>query len=133
MREEPRYPITIFYDGACGICRREMERYQRRDVHGRLRFVDIQSPTFSAEREGLHPHNVSDYIHARDAEGVTVFGVEAFQWIWQACGYRVLASLAGLTLLKPLARLLYRLIATYRYTLSGEKRVCGPECNHPTI
>ena len=30
-----------------------------------------------------------------------------------------------------IARAFFRLFARYRYKLSGDKLVCGPECNHP--
>jgi hypothetical protein len=34
-------------------------------------------------------------------------------------------------IVKQIARAFYRLFARYRYKLSGDKLVCGPECDHP--
>jgi predicted DCC family thiol-disulfide oxidoreductase YuxK len=51
--QEIQYPITIFYDGACGICRREMERYKAKDKEARLKFVNVNRPDFKPENEGV--------------------------------------------------------------------------------
>ncbi len=131
--DKPGYPITIFYDGACGICRKEMERYRAKDKNGRLSFVDVNRQGFDAQLEGLDPQKALDYIHARDAKGKIVRGAEAFIWIWLACGYKVLPLLARLPLIKQAARVFYKLFARYRYKISGEKLGCGPECDHTMI
>ncbi len=136
MSDEAKYPITIFYDGACGICKREMERYGANDKLARLKFVNANSPDFHPESEGLDAKKVLDYIHAKDQNGKIVYGAEAFVWIWRACGYKFLPIFAQLPVVKQLARVFYRLFARYRYQLSGkkgEKLVCGPECDHPMV
>jgi predicted DCC family thiol-disulfide oxidoreductase YuxK len=33
--------LTLLYDGACPLCLREVKFLKRRDLHGRLAFVDI--------------------------------------------------------------------------------------------
>ena len=128
-----RYPITIFYDGACGICRKEMERYAAKDKNSRLKFVNANNPDFKPENEGLDPKKILDYIHAKDGNGKIVYGVDAFAWIWEAYGYKFLPIFVRLPLVKVAARGFYRLFARYRYKLSGEKLVCGPECDHSMI
>ena len=131
--QEIQYPITIFYDGACGICRREMERYKAKDKEARLKFVNVNRPDFKPENEGLDPKKIMDYIHAKDSNGKIVYGVDAFAWIWKACGYEFLPIFVRLPIIKGAARVFYRLFARYRYKLSGEKLVCGPECDHHMI
>lgn len=133
MDEEPKYPITIFYDGACGICRREMGRYRAEDKNARLKFVNANHPNFDLKSEGLDPQKILDYIYAKDQNGKVVCGVDAFAWIWEACGYKFLPILVRLPLIKQLARAFYRLFARYRYKISGEKLICGPECDHKMI
>lgn len=133
MDEEPKYPITIFYDGACGICRREMERYRAEDKNARLKFVNANHPSFDPKSEGLDPQKILDYIYAKDQNGKVVCGVDAFAWIWEACGYKFLPILVRLPLIKQLARAFYRLFARCRYKISREKLICGPECDHKMI
>jgi predicted DCC family thiol-disulfide oxidoreductase YuxK len=133
MDEEPKYPITIFYDGACGICRREMENYRTKDKNTRLKFINANHPNFDPKSEGLDPIKILDYIYAKDQNGKVVYGVDAFAWIWEACGYKFLPILVRLPLIRELARAFYRLFARYRYEISREKLVCGPECDHKMI
>ena len=40
--------LTLFYDGQCALCTSEMARLRRWDGKGRLAFVDIAAPGFSA-------------------------------------------------------------------------------------
>ncbi len=133
MDEEPKYPITIYYDGACGICRREMEHYRAKDKNARLKFINANHPNFDPKSEGLDPQNILDYIHAKDENGKVVYGLEAFAWIWEACGYKLLPILVRLPLIRQLARAFYRLFARYRYKISRGNLDCGPECGHKMI
>jgi predicted DCC family thiol-disulfide oxidoreductase YuxK len=133
MDEEPKYPITIFYDGACSICRREMERYRAKDKNTKSKPIIANHSNFDPKNEGLDPQKILDYIYAKDQNGKVVYSVEAFVWIWEACGYKFLPILVRLPLIKQLARAFYRLFARYRYKISREKLVCGPECDHKMI
>ena len=38
------YPLTVFFDGACPICAREIAVMKRLDRHGRLFFCDFSRP-----------------------------------------------------------------------------------------
>ena len=80
-----QYPTLILYDGACGICRSEMERYKAKDKKARLKFVNVNRPDFKPENEGLDPKQIIDYIHAKDGDGKIVYGVDAFAMKPQGC------------------------------------------------
>jgi hypothetical protein len=86
--------------------------------------VNANTPDFNPENEGLHPKQILDYIHAKDGNGKVVYGIEAFVWIREACGHKFRPIFA------QIARAFCRLFARYRYKLSGDKLVCGPECDH---
>lgn len=45
-----RYPLTVFYDGACTLCSREMGFMKRLDRKDRLRFEDFSDPTMMSQR-----------------------------------------------------------------------------------
>jgi len=110
-----------------------MQRYAGKADKARLKFVNANNPDFKPENEGLDPTKFLDYIHAKDSNGKIVYGVDAFAWIWEACGYKFLPIFVRLPLVKEAARVFYRLFARYRYKLSSEKLVCGPECDHSMI
>lgn len=115
------YPLTIYFDGACGVCRQEMDKFKARDKHQRLRFVDISQPGFEAGQFGLDRKQVRIYLHVKDSDGRLSRGVDAFAAIWQALGYKILPQLCRSVFVKPWARLFYRIFSRYRYFFSGQK------------
>jgi predicted DCC family thiol-disulfide oxidoreductase YuxK len=126
----PQYPVTIFYDGACPICRAQMRYWSAKDKNQRLLWIDIRERDFAPARYGLDPRLVQEYMYAKEAAGATVRGVDAFIWIMRACGYRLLSFLMDLPILKSFARLGYRLFAKYRYAISNRKEslLCDEHC-----
>ena len=106
-----------------------MERFRKKDSQKRLAFVDISRPDFDAKKFGFEGQPLQRYIYAKDTSGEVVRGVDAFIWIWQACGENALAWLVGLPGIKQLAKALYRVISRFRYRLFGKNRnVCDFHC-----
>jgi predicted DCC family thiol-disulfide oxidoreductase YuxK len=128
MNAPPRYPLQVFYDGACPLCSREIDHYRRQDRRGRLETVDISAPGFAPERYGIARDAFMAELHAIDREGTVYRGVAAFRAIWLAFPektvYRFMARLVGLPLVEPLARQAYRLFARLRPHLPGRKSDC---------
>jgi len=46
------YPLTLFFDGGCSICRFDIANSQRAHQEGLLRFVDITEPGFDPAVHG---------------------------------------------------------------------------------
>jgi predicted DCC family thiol-disulfide oxidoreductase YuxK len=90
----PQWPLTVYYDGACPICRREIALMRRLDRAGRLQLVDFSTPGFSEQECGLSCERLSAVIHARWADGRVIEGVEVFRAMWTAAGWGGLASLS---------------------------------------
>jgi predicted DCC family thiol-disulfide oxidoreductase YuxK len=107
-----------------------MNRYYRCVQAGTLKLVDISAPDFRAHDVDLSPELVKRYLHARDARGETVRGVDAFVWIWDVCGYPWLATLFRLPLIRHAARLGYRIFSRYRYRFGRRENahVCQGDC-----
>ena len=122
--------ISIYYDGKCHLCSREMQRYQKKD-HGQwLRFVDITENSFSAQQEGVPPQDVHKWLHVKDAKGNVFVAVEAFLAIWQVLpNYQWLVPIINHPWLRPFVDVLYRLFAQYIRPLlpKRSKRMCPTE------
>ena len=85
--------LTVLYDGACPLCRREIALYRgvRGDVP--LCFADV-----SDETVGLPPSLTRDTalarFHVRRADGQIVSGAQAFLALWSVLpGWRWLARI----------------------------------------
>lgn len=112
----------IFYDGACSLCRKEINHYIRLDTRKMIVWHDI-----SASVSLLNAHNI-DYedamrrLHGITSKGDIVIGVDAFLMLWAELPYFNYLSkgikLIGLTrLLNPI----YNRFSDWRY----HKRSCS--------
>jgi predicted DCC family thiol-disulfide oxidoreductase YuxK len=118
--------LTVYYDGACHLCSREIDHYRKVDRDGQLRLVDISAAEFRAEAVGLDAEQVQKVMHVRLADGTLATGLQAFIAIWQVLpGFGRLAKLAQAPVLNPLMRGGYRAFAAIRPYLPKRAR---PDC-----
>ena len=113
------YPLTLLFDGACPICRAEMDRFARRDSLRRLVFVDIAEPGFDPTRYGATLDDMQRLIHAVRADGTLVVGIEALRLAYSAVGLGVLFAPAAIPAFKPWFERAYALFARNRYRVSA--------------
>jgi predicted DCC family thiol-disulfide oxidoreductase YuxK len=120
------YPLTVFYDGACSVCSREMS-YYRSKADQRVQFVNIASEDFCAESYGKTNEDFQRELHVRDAAGIFYTGVEAFRTLWDALPspfYPLLSSFVGLPGINLAACVGYRLFAKFRHLLPQSNSSC---------
>ena len=109
--------LTVYYDGKCGLCRREIEYYKRVAPADRFVWLDIATDPAGLADLGITQSDALRRLHARDASGTMFVGVAAFIAIWQGLNYwRYLAMIVNLPLLKPLAAFAYDRFADYRFS-----------------
>ena len=122
------YPLTVFYDGACPICAREMALMKRLDRTQRLTLLDFSLADFAAPAD-LAVTDLSAVIHAQWADGTVITGVEVFRAIWEAIGLGFLSRLSRLPLVAPLMVTAYGWFARNRLWLTGRSNACpGNAC-----
>lgn len=88
--------LTVYYDGACPLCRTEIEFYRRRDRDGLLRWIDVstEAPDLPA---GLNQDRALARFHVSTAEGELLSGAAAFIEVWRLLpGFRTLARVGGI-------------------------------------
>lgn len=123
------YPLTVFYDGACPICAREMALMKRLDRTQCLTLVDFSPAGFDAAPAGLVVADLSTVIHAQWADGTVMTGVEVFRAIWEAVGLGFLARMSRLPVIDPLTVKAYAWFARNRLWLTGRYNACpGNTC-----
>jgi predicted DCC family thiol-disulfide oxidoreductase YuxK len=128
MSAIPEFPLKVFYDGSCSVCAAEMEVYRRKELGGRLIFIDINGPGFDPGRYGITREAFMYEMHAIDRPGRVYRGVEAFRAIWQAFPASTLYGFLGALVILPgfnsLARLAYRGFARIRKYLPKSHAAC---------
>jgi predicted DCC family thiol-disulfide oxidoreductase YuxK len=119
--------LTVYYDASCPICATEMHALAARDADGRFTLVDCSQAGFAPTAEGPSRDDMMRRIHARDANGQWLRGIDVFAAVYGIAGYRRVAALLGARPLRPLLDRAYGWVADHRYLLSrfGLPRVLG--------
>ena len=128
----PPFDLTVYYDGLCPLCSREIAHYRKKDSANQIQFIDITDPKFSAEAVGLDPRRVNQVFHVRTANGTLLTGVDAFAEIWRILpGFSPLYWLSQQAAGRGLMNLGYRVFVKIR-PLLPRKEACDTGVCHPS-
>ena len=123
--------ITVFYDGKCGLCRREIEHYKRIAPEGIFIWQDITTDASMLESLGIAYADGLKLLHAQDAQGKIHIGVDAFILIWhQIPRWKILAKIVGAPIIRPLVNTVYLSFAAWRFKRLSH---CQIAANSPQI
>ncbi|NBR89963.1 MAG: DUF393 domain-containing protein [Rhodobacteraceae bacterium] len=110
--------LTVYYDGACPLCRSEIGLYSKCKGAEAIRFVDVSDATQPLGQDLTRP-NALRRFHVRLSDGTLVSGAAGFTALWASLPHwRWLARAAKLPGIEPLLERLYRGFLVIRPTLS---------------
>lgn len=117
--------LTLYYDGLCPLCSREMAHYRKRAVgDSAIVFRDITEPSFVAAEHGLDAKRIHTVMHVKEGEVVHT-GIDAFLAIWRRIpGHGFLTWLASIPGMYWLMKLGYHAFAAIRPYLPRKKADC---------
>lgn len=108
--------ITVYFDGKCGLCSKEIRYYQRIAPAGVFTWHDIAHDPAPLAILSISQEAALRRLHATDSAGRLYVGVAAFGVMWRALRYwAILGWLVRLPLVKQLASLAYNRFADYRF------------------
>eukprot|EP00322_Chrysochromulina_rotalis_P014715 CAMPEP_0115867862 /NCGR_PEP_ID=MMETSP0287-20121206/20985_1 /TAXON_ID=412157 /ORGANISM="Chrysochromulina rotalis, Strain UIO044" /LENGTH=406 /DNA_ID=CAMNT_0003322477 /DNA_START=41 /DNA_END=1261 /DNA_ORIENTATION=+ len=121
--------VSLFWDGGCPLCSKEIGYYQSIDKQRRVDWVDLTQNPKRLEAAGLAHDDAIALIHAVDhTQGNSLLvGVPAFLAVWERLPYwNVLPPiLRSMPALLPAVESGYRFWARHRLTLTGRARALG--------
>jgi predicted DCC family thiol-disulfide oxidoreductase YuxK len=120
--------LTLYYDGHCAFCTREMMRLAGWDQHQRLAFVDISRPGFDPAHLGLSMAELHREMASQTAEGKVLLGVDSMLAAYPLVGRGFLVWPLRVPGLRTLLAALYRLFARHRYAMSKLLGYKMPDC-----
>lgn len=95
---------TVYLDGACPPCRREIGVYRRRDTAGAIDWVDNSVCTAATLAADLYVEDAKARFCLRRADGTLVSRAAAFAEMWASTpGFRASGRIAKV---RPVTRLL---------------------------
>jgi len=104
---------TVYFDGSCPLCRREIDLYKRLDKGGRIQWHDVSAN--APDCADLSREQAMARFHVQDEQGQLLSGARAFVAVWGYLpGWRHLARFAHLPGVTPLLELGYRLFLPIR-------------------
>ena len=108
--------ITVFYDGKCGLCSKEINYYRKIAPTGTFSWQDITECADDLKKEGISLSEGLKLLHVKDEEGLMHVGVDAFILIWkQLRWWRILANFVKLPIIRQSANIIYNHFASWRF------------------
>lgn len=106
---------TLYFDGACPVCAREIAMYRRETGAERLCFVDAARCDADALGHGLSRDAALARMHLRLADGRLVSGAQAFTELWRLLPrWAWLGRVSGMPWLRAPLELAYRVFLRLR-------------------
>jgi demethoxyubiquinone hydroxylase (CLK1/Coq7/Cat5 family) len=101
--------VTVYFDGACPLCRREIAWYRRRPGSEAITWIDVSQSPPGALGPDLCEKAAMARFHVRLADGRLVSGARAFGELWKHLpGLQMLGRLARMPLLETFFEGAYR-------------------------
>lgn len=126
--------LTIFYDGLCHLCSREINHYKKMRGSENIIFTDITSADFDAQLENLDPFAIHQSLHARDINGNIKTGVDVFIAIWKELpALKFLVPIAQTKPIHYMMTLFYAVFAKIRPLLPRKSCEASPYCEIPPV
>ncbi|MEW6541979.1 MAG: DUF393 domain-containing protein [Nitrospirota bacterium] len=124
MAQEPRErqrERVLIYDGECRLCVTAKEGLERMGADRDVRFVPYQSDEAAARLGADYKPGRPDVAFLVERDGRISRGLDAFLPLLPGLrSGKVWLALLKIPFVRPLALLVYRLVARYRYRLFGQ-------------
>ena len=100
--------VTVYFDGSCPLCTKEISLYKNADGAERITFCDV-SRADSALPADLTPAAAMARFHVRGADGALASGAAGFALLWSNLPrWRWLGRIVSFAPVRMVAELTYR-------------------------
>ena len=108
--------ISVFFDGKCNLCSKEIDYYQRIAPKNTFNWVDITKTPGELDKFEIKLSDGLRLMHVADSNGNIFTGVDAFIIMWKQIKYwKFLGLFVSLPIVKQIAKLLYQYFADWRF------------------
>ena len=115
--------LTVYYDGICKLCSREITYYQGKVNPSKVEWIDIARNGDALKAFGITQSDALLYMHARTEDDQILVGVDAFIALWERVPYwRTLAKIISLRPVKFVAKIVYAYFAHQRFKTADHCR-----------
>ena len=116
-KEDNSKPVTVYYDGSCPLCSREINWYKKRKGGAAIYWQDVSTVQHANVSEDLKTRDAMNRFHVRKSDGTLESGASAFSELWlQLPSLKIFGRIGKLPGVKQLGELLYRTFLAFRST-----------------
>ena len=111
--------LTIFFDGECPLCKREVDFLQSRNQKGYLSFIDINTSDFYLDlKYGITYKQAMERIHAMKSDGSVIKDIKVFQEAYTLIGLGWIYAPTKFPIFDKFIEFIYGIWAKYRLKLT---------------
>ncbi len=111
--------LTIFFDGGCPLCKREIDFLQSRNQKGHLSFIDINMSDFYLDpKHEITYKQAMERIHALKSDGSVIKDIKVFQEAYTLVGLGWVYSPTKIPIFYKFFDFIYGIWAKYRLKLT---------------
>lgn len=119
------HAFTVYYDGGCPLCRREIGFYQRQPGAEHIRWMNLVGCDSGGLGSDLDHASAMARFHVRRADGRLASGALAFALLWQQLPrFRLAGRFAALPGVVHVLELGYRIVLRVRTLWRKPDAVC---------
>ena len=112
--------ITVFYDGKCGLCSREIGHYMKISPPKTFIWCDIANEPQHLKKINVSQSDALRRLHVFDQAGTIYVGVDAFIAIWKKLPkWRLLAYICAIPGVRAMLNWLYNKFADWKFSRSS--------------
>jgi predicted DCC family thiol-disulfide oxidoreductase YuxK len=112
--------IDLLFDSECPICAMEVEFLKKRDLHNKIRFTDLSSPSYNPIEHGnVEFAEGMRKIRAVLPDKTVITGVEVFRQTYKAIGLGWIFDITNIPYIGKAADFLYDVWAENRLRITG--------------
>lgn len=120
------YALTVFFDGGCPLCRREIDHYRKLEARSPILWLDVTQPDAPLGEYGLVKESAMRRFHVLDGHGQFQIGAHGFVTLWSELPYyRYLASIVKALSVVPLLDRIYVRFADWHFSRRCSDGVCS--------
>tara|TARA_B100000579_G_scaffold429830_1_gene442234 strand:+ start:2946 stop:3314 length:369 start_codon:yes stop_codon:yes gene_type:complete len=107
--------ITVFYDGKCNLCSKEINYYKKIAPKNLFQWQDINIDNSALEKKGISTSDALKVLHVIFNNNLYT-GIDAFIIIWNNISYwKILSKFISLPIIKQISHIAYLIFANWRF------------------
>ena len=108
--------LTIFHDGNCPLCSKEIDQLKVLNRDDKLSFEDIQAEDFVERYPQIDKREANRILHGQLASGEMIYGLDVTCLAWKTVGKHRWLAILRWPVIRWFADLVYLFFARYRNT-----------------